>query len=336
MPIRFNRSVKIAPGMRLNFSGSGTSLSVGGRGATVNFSKRGTRATLGIPGTGLSHSFSSRTPSRRAIDRQQEREERERIRAEALSRVRVSVDDEGVLICLDAHGSPLRGRDLALLWEQEGKSIHALLLSAVDEINGDMELLDGIHLDMPYPSPTTLLEPVPVAEFEPEKPREKRYPEEPRFVEPESPKLISRLLGGKRRHARRAAEAQDLFDVQHQTWRSKCVDIDSENDAREENWQHARKEWIEKVERNRLENIERENNHRENLKNHDDYTDTVIQGALATLEWPRETLIAHRVDATNQTIWIDLDLPEIEDLPQRIASLASSGKKLTVKAKSKM
>ena len=49
----FRRSVKILPGVRLNFSKGGTSWSFGPRGAKVNISKRGTYLTTGIPGTGL-------------------------------------------------------------------------------------------------------------------------------------------------------------------------------------------------------------------------------------------------------------------------------------------
>ncbi|WP_312141156.1 DUF4236 domain-containing protein [Stutzerimonas nitrititolerans] len=56
MAIRFRKSIKIAPGVRLNVSKSGLSTSIGGKGATVNVSKRGTRVTAGIPGTGLSAS----------------------------------------------------------------------------------------------------------------------------------------------------------------------------------------------------------------------------------------------------------------------------------------
>lgn len=54
--MRFRKSVKIMPGVRLNFSKSGVSTSIGRRGATVNVSKRGIRSTLSIPGTGLSWS----------------------------------------------------------------------------------------------------------------------------------------------------------------------------------------------------------------------------------------------------------------------------------------
>jgi len=54
MGIRFRRSVKILPGVRLNFSKGGVSTSFGGRGYTINVGKRGVTRTIGIPGTGLS------------------------------------------------------------------------------------------------------------------------------------------------------------------------------------------------------------------------------------------------------------------------------------------
>lgn len=54
MSFRFRRTLRIAPGVRLNFSRSGVSTSIGGRGATMTLSRRGTYANLGVPGTGLS------------------------------------------------------------------------------------------------------------------------------------------------------------------------------------------------------------------------------------------------------------------------------------------
>lgn len=56
MAIRFRKSLKIAPGLRLNVSTKGVSASIGRKGAMVNVSKRGTRVTAGLPGTGLSAS----------------------------------------------------------------------------------------------------------------------------------------------------------------------------------------------------------------------------------------------------------------------------------------
>lgn len=56
MALRIRKSIKIAPGVRINLSKSGISTSLGVKGATVNLSKRGTRVTTGIPGTGISSS----------------------------------------------------------------------------------------------------------------------------------------------------------------------------------------------------------------------------------------------------------------------------------------
>ena len=55
MGLRFQRRVKILPGVRLNLSRSGVGLSVGGRGAHVGITARGQRYTsVGLPGTGVS------------------------------------------------------------------------------------------------------------------------------------------------------------------------------------------------------------------------------------------------------------------------------------------
>jgi hypothetical protein len=51
--LRFWRRKRIIPGLRVNFSKSGVSASVGRRGAWYTFSPRGQRVTVGAPGTGL-------------------------------------------------------------------------------------------------------------------------------------------------------------------------------------------------------------------------------------------------------------------------------------------
>jgi tetratricopeptide (TPR) repeat protein len=53
MGFRFFKRINILPGVTLNLSKSGPSLSVGPRGARVTIGRTGTRATLGVPGTGM-------------------------------------------------------------------------------------------------------------------------------------------------------------------------------------------------------------------------------------------------------------------------------------------
>lgn len=55
MGFRFRRSIKIAPGVRINLGKTGASISAGVPGARVTFGKHGTRTTVGVPGTGASY-----------------------------------------------------------------------------------------------------------------------------------------------------------------------------------------------------------------------------------------------------------------------------------------
>ena len=63
MAFRFSRRISLFKGLRLNLSKSGTSVSVGGRGAWLTSGKKGTRATVGIPGTGMSWSEKIDSPA---------------------------------------------------------------------------------------------------------------------------------------------------------------------------------------------------------------------------------------------------------------------------------
>jgi len=55
MSLRFRRSIRLFPGVRLNFSRSGISTTVGVRGASMTLGPRGTYANVGLPGSGLSY-----------------------------------------------------------------------------------------------------------------------------------------------------------------------------------------------------------------------------------------------------------------------------------------
>src|SRR5207249_1310385 len=91
MALRFRRSFKIAPGLRVNMSRSGFSWSVGPRGASMTFGRRGAAANFGIPGSGLSFRQAYGSSSSRAA-------------AQPLMGTKVAivrVDDEGNVSFLD-------------------------------------------------------------------------------------------------------------------------------------------------------------------------------------------------------------------------------------------
>lgn len=58
---RFQKRIRILPGVTLNVSRKGVSTSVGTRGARMTLGHGQTRVTVGLPGTGISHTSISRT-----------------------------------------------------------------------------------------------------------------------------------------------------------------------------------------------------------------------------------------------------------------------------------
>ena len=68
--MRFRKSIKLFPGVKINLSKTGISASIGPRGATVNLKPgRAARLTTSLPGTGISHtqSLSERRESTPAV-----------------------------------------------------------------------------------------------------------------------------------------------------------------------------------------------------------------------------------------------------------------------------
>lgn len=53
--LRFQKRLRVLPGVRINLSKSGASASIGPRGADVNIGRDGITTNAGIPGTGLSY-----------------------------------------------------------------------------------------------------------------------------------------------------------------------------------------------------------------------------------------------------------------------------------------
>ena len=66
MAMKFRKSIKLAPGVRLNLGKSSAGLSIGGKGLRYSINTRGRKTTtVGIPGTGISYSSSSSSKKKR-------------------------------------------------------------------------------------------------------------------------------------------------------------------------------------------------------------------------------------------------------------------------------
>lgn len=110
MGMRFRKSVKICKGVKVNFSKSGASLSLGGRGHGMTFGGSGTRAHVGIPGTGLSYSTKigghsrSRSRSRSSSSSKFTSWEGTKYAVQVPKQIAIRMDDKGKVIIEDGNG----------------------------------------------------------------------------------------------------------------------------------------------------------------------------------------------------------------------------------------
>lgn len=140
MPVRFRKSIKLAPGIRMNLSGSGVGWTLGPRGSSIGISKRGTRLNSNFMGFSSSQKLTGpKKSSRPAIDS----------KSQTLISLTCEVDDEGNLSFRDANGDELPEHVIDAAKKQNREVILSFIQRKCDDINNGIELLSNIHLDTP-------------------------------------------------------------------------------------------------------------------------------------------------------------------------------------------
>jgi Protein of unknown function (DUF4236) len=286
MGIRYRRSVKLAPGIRMNLSGGGLSWTLGPRGASVGVGKRGTYVSTGIPGTGLY--------SRTRIGGSG-KGSRGRTSTLANFRFKAGVKDDGTVFFQDGDGNPLPDYQINKIKKQQGDAIRDLITKKCAEINAQIEALGEIHFYTPNPNIKPQYQPQEFPQPPPTKPV------------PKKPGLLGALFKAKRQRMERENKGKEsLFKKDLAAWRA---------------------------ERNRFEEAERL---RKDMIEKGIYSDVEAMGSfieqnLQIIVWPRETTVSTEIVDNGKSIYIDVDLPEIEDMPKKTASAPQRGYKLSVK-----
>lgn len=286
MGVRFRKSLKLAPGIRMNFSGSGVSWTLGPRGASVGIGKRGTFLNTGIPGTGLySRQQLSSNPSAR-----QNYSNRPEIQTMSIT---VSIDDDGVLTFKDAQGNLISEAHIDAAKKQQGEKIKALIQQKCDEINCQVESLGEIHL---HTSPPIF------SDFEPEK-----------FDVPKPVQPIPKLPGFFCKLFRSCIAKVEVENKNALEKYATQVEQWEKQKAAFEAIQFARGQFIDRVSRGDVKAIEQ-----------------YIEEVLLDIVWPRETLIDFDI-REDGVVALDVDLPEIEEMPTKTATVPHRGYRLSVK-----
>lgn len=343
MAFRFRRSIRIAPGLRINLGKRGVSLSAGGRGATITTGARGTYANVGIPGSGLSYrerigggSEQRRTTrTQQRLDSESKRLEKERIRQEALSKIKLSLDKEtGALQIENAFGAPLSRQDLKLVWDQKKDMILEWLEQQADATNGDVELLTTIHEDTPSPDSE------PEYNIEPFNQQPPEHPKEPDEVPKPSAQILPDLgffASFSKSKITAHEEKQQQINSAHtkamRAWVEERRKLHENYQVALEKYTNAKQEWDNHKKEYETNEVKRREEFPNLLRTNTDVMNKTLEDALNSLSWPRETLVSYQITDNGRQAWIDVDLPEIELLPIKQASVASSGKKLNIKDK---
>jgi len=208
---------------------------------------------------------------------------------------KVTVDDDGTIKFLDANDNPLSPEWVSRAKRQMGDRIRKLIEECCEKINARVEALGSIHVQTPAPHERLRYEPQQFEEAAPGRPIERPYG------------LLGRLFKSTRakidaHNAGRQAE----YELILKRW-----EIAKENFAKAE---LARKELLEVRVLTDVQAMEE-----------------TLEGSLKAIEWPRETAISAEINDGGWTVLLDVDLPEIEDMPKTTASVPSKGYKLTVK-----
>jgi hypothetical protein len=209
--------------------------------------------------------------------------------------ITASIEDDGTVVFKDTDGN-LLDESLVKQAKQQGKdAIQGLMQTACNEINGHLEALEQIHHATPSPDERLTYVPRPFEEPKPTKPVPRKYG------------FLDKLFGSRRaRIDKENAVAEAAYSAKLLIWNRGL----REHEAREQ----ARKALIEEKVHTELPAME-----------------IVLEESLMDIVWPRETALSSEIRDDGRVVMVDVDLPEIEELPRKTAAVPARGYKLSIK-----
>lgn len=339
MGFRFRKTISLGKGVRLNVSKSGVSTSVGPRGASVTFGKNGTYANLGIPGTGLSY--------RERIDGKK-RAGNDRSCSAGSAAVRniadytgnqnysfhAAVTDCGEIVFLDETGTEIVDKKLISLlrkhpqYKEEKSALEAEALELSRQYAEQLRQHTDEFLSIHRLAPRIKT----VDDFRRHKSelKPRQYQQEPYDAPMPSREAVSERL---RQESERVVDSRLPLLRQKEIEKYISARLESEYQEELKNWENA-KISFERAQSQKRASFE--------SKASDLYIkslrrmDAAISGNESYIEWavarwlnkcslPVSVDANYDYDPSGQRLMLDLDLPEIEDIPQTHAVQMASG-----------
>ncbi len=294
MGLRFRRSVRIMPGVSLNISKSGLGISAGPRGMKFGVGPRGVHRSVGLPGTGL-HFREEKTWG--GLKKQAAANAGRATSTEARS-AHVRLHDDGTVDIVGTDGSSLPARVQKAFRDQNAAQIEAFLVQESERWNDGIDQILDIHLRTPDPvtGPTFYAEPFAT--------------DEPIPLRPKNVGVFGRIWPPYRRR------------------------IEEQNRARQQSWEKRLLEWREAKQAHEEGESARHRSFELAQQGNVEAMEAMLTTRLCSLDWPRETEVAFQISDNGKIVGLDVDLPEVEDMPSEEAKPAARGLKLNIRQKS--
>lgn len=204
-----------------------------------------------------------------------------------LSGFRMRISEDGTISLLSAHEEPLSPAEIRRLRAQSPKAIEQGLEQAVAAINADLDACLGVHLATPPP----MFSPV-RAPADPRSPPTKPNAKAVGFWD----RLLFRSAKIERENARMVAEHESLLAGWHQRMRAH--------------------------EREALRIAEFNAGLREGRQ---EIMEAALADHLRQIAWAKETQIAFDFGEDSKTLALDVNLPTLDEMPHRTASMPARG-----------
>ncbi|WP_332775979.1 DUF4236 domain-containing protein [Polaromonas sp.] len=184
---------------------------------------------------------------------------------------------------------------MELAKKQNREAIQGLIQTKCDEINGRVEVLGKLHCDTPDCKGAPRFRAPEFASQPPVSPV------------PKVPGFIDRLFKSR---AARIEEVNRLAAEKYEAARATWVRDKGEFDAQ----MAERRYFVERLIYTDVPAMER-----------------FLEESLQDITWPRETEVDFDINDGGATVHLDVDLPELEDMPAKLAAVPTRGLKLSVK-----
>lgn len=320
--MRYRNRIKLAPGVNINLSKTGISTTVGPRGANINFGKNGTHLNTGIPGTGLYN-----------------RNKISGSKSKAISNSNSSSSQVGVQLDLNENYDPV-----IQIFSESGQNItNDTLVNKIKRTPEFKENLKTIYKKYHDLIQNKTLEfteihkqvITPITKETVEKELEKLKPE-----------TYSKQRFGKNKPSLQDIEVELLKEAKEKYnsflfWKNGknrktyiSENIENRFKTRLENWENE-KSFFENKESEKEEKQEKEFQEdfefkkrilKGNLEGTSEAVLLNFETILNEIDIKPEFHLDFEYDETLKRFHIDLDLPEIEDLPNETANILKSGK----------